>query len=75
MVGLLAKPIFSRLFSYFDPAKYNGGSLLGLRGVVVKSHGGATIDAFVSAIRVAFLEAEDNVPAKISEQVANLLQE
>ena len=48
-----------------DPARYNGASLLGLRGIVIKSHGNAEHKAFGMAIRVAMLEVEKNVPEKI----------
>jgi glycerol-3-phosphate acyltransferase PlsX len=70
MAGLLCKPILMRLFSRFDPNKYNGGSLLGLQGVVIKSHGSANVEAFTIAIRQAVIQSRMNVPAKIRESVA-----
>jgi glycerol-3-phosphate acyltransferase PlsX len=73
--GLLCRNILRNVFGQLDPNKYNGGSLVGLRGVVIKSHGGANEDAFFNAIKVALIEAEHNVPEKISERVATLLQE
>ena len=75
LIGLLSKPIFVKLFGYFNPDKYNGASLIGLKGVVIKSHGSAKEKAFSNAIKVAILEAQKNVPAKISEQVTALLQD
>lgn len=75
LLGLLCKPLLTNIFSKLDPNKYNGGSLVGLRGVVIKSHGNANIDAFVNAIKVALVEAEKNVPDKINEEVSALLQD
>lgn len=75
LIGLLIKPFVKKIGMYIDPCKYNGGSLLGLRGVVIKSHGGAKEDAFVSAIKNAIVEAEKNVPSKINERVTSLLQD
>ena len=43
-VALIAKPVMNDFKSRVDPGKYNGASLLGLKGVVVKSHGNADID-------------------------------
>jgi glycerol-3-phosphate acyltransferase PlsX len=38
-----------------NPGQYNGASLLGLRGIVIKSHGGADVDSFFQAIKEAYL--------------------
>ena len=73
LVGLLAMPILRALKGHFDPDKYNGASLLGLRGIVVKSHGGAKVEGVVSAIKVAITEIEHSVPDKISEHVKGAL--
>ena len=48
-----------------DTRHYNGASLLGLRGVVVKSHGGTDSVGFASAIRIAILEVQNQVPQRI----------
>ncbi len=69
LIGYLAKPILKKIFNKFNTNKYNGASLLGLNGVVIKSHGGAGSNAFVSAIQAAFLEAEKNIPLVIREKV------
>ena len=61
--------------SKVDPGKYNGASLLGLRGVVVKSHGNADIDSFLQAIKEAYLEAHAKITGKISEQLTRELEE
>ena len=58
-----------------DPRHYNGASLVGLRGIVVKSHGSADEVAFARAISVAAAEIHKNLPARISERIAALLGE
>ncbi len=56
-----------------DPRKYNGASLLGLQGVVVKSHGSADAVAFANAIDIALLEIGHDVPSKISARLDTTL--
>jgi glycerol-3-phosphate acyltransferase PlsX len=53
--------------------KYNGASLIGLRGIVIKSHGGADRIAIANAIKVAAIEVEKDVPNKISERIETLM--
>ena len=74
LIGYLAKPILNKIFHKFNPNQYNGASLLGLNGVVIKSHGSADPKAFCNAIIVAALEAGKNVPALIREQVEGQLK-
>ena len=68
--GLLALPVLSGLKKRMDPDRYNGASLVGLRGIVVKSHGGTSEQGFLSALEVAEVEARRNVPALISDALA-----
>jgi phosphate acyltransferase len=56
-----------------DPRLYNGASFLGLRGLVIKSHGGADVLAFKTAIHLAEVEIKKDVIRKISEQVEQTL--
>jgi len=72
--AFVARPVLQALFSRFNPNNYNGGSLLGLRGVVIKSHGGATAAAFAAAIHVAVKEVEKQVPTKIRDSIAHKLE-
>ena len=53
----------------FEPSKHNGAPLLGLRGVVVKSHGNADREALGHAIREAVVEAERQVPQLIESMI------
>lgn len=73
LLGFLAKPVMKMVKQHVDPANYNGACLIGLRGIVIKSHGGATIPAFANAINEAVLQARQNVPHLVHEQIAQLL--
>jgi glycerol-3-phosphate acyltransferase PlsX len=70
LAGLLALPVINAFKSRVDHRRYNGASLLGLRGVVVKSHGSADAFAFEFAIRRAVEEARTGVLAHITERMA-----
>jgi len=65
LFGSLLRPSFKKLFKTMNPDQYNGASLIGLRGIVVKSHGNANSSAFLSAIEEAVKEIERQVPDKI----------
>jgi glycerol-3-phosphate acyltransferase PlsX len=67
LTGLAAFPVLRALQRAMDPRCYNGASLLGLRGIIIKSHGGADAVAFANAIRVAALEVQKDVPQRISK--------
>jgi phosphate acyltransferase len=75
LIALISKPVLTRVFMRSDPNQYNGGSLLGLQGVVLKSHGGANAVSFASAIDKAVKEVQMNVPEKIRASVAATLGE
>ena len=70
MSYLLAKKVTANLKNRVDHRKYNGASLLGLRGTVVKSHGSADSVSFQKAIMVAVNEASQEVPKIIGAQLA-----
>jgi glycerol-3-phosphate acyltransferase PlsX len=70
--GLFALPVINAFKRRFDHRRYNGATLLGLRGIVVKSHGSADVFAFGFAIRRAVEEARGAVLAHISERLASL---
>ncbi len=55
--------------NHLKPDQYNGATLLGLRGIVIKSHGSADISAFQQAIREAVLEVERKIPNRIHERL------
>lgn len=68
-MALCAMPVLKAFKRRLDPRRYNGASFLGLRGIVVKSHGGADEVAYLSAIHVAIEEARSGVLRRISEQL------
>jgi glycerol-3-phosphate acyltransferase PlsX len=72
-VAVLAYPVLKSFKSKVDPRNYNGASLLGLKKIVIKSHGGADEVAFLQAIAEARLEVQKNVPEMISVEVGKLL--
>ena len=69
LAALIAMPVLKAFRNRIDPRSYNGASLLGLRGIVIKSHGGADAFAFANAIKVAILEVRENVPERITAQL------
>jgi phosphate acyltransferase len=70
MLGyLLAKPAFRALRDKLDPNKSNGSVLLGLNGVVVKSHGGTDADGFAYAVDVGYEMARDDLLNKINQML------
>jgi glycerol-3-phosphate acyltransferase PlsX len=66
---LLAKPAFRALRDKLDPKKSNGGVLLGLNGVVVKSHGGTDADGFAYAVDVGYEMAHYDLLNKINQML------
>ncbi len=65
--GLVAWPVLSRFKKRFDPRRYNGASMLGLTGIVIKSHGGTDVLGYANAIEIALLEIKKSVPEHIRE--------
>ncbi|MEL0028140.1 MAG: phosphate acyltransferase PlsX, partial [Perlucidibaca sp.] len=70
LVGALAWPIWKGLRHEMDPGRYNGASLVGLTGIVIKSHGGADAPSFAHALRVAITEVEKDVPGLIARRLS-----
>src|SRR5690349_19317825 len=71
-VAWLATPVFKALRKRMDPGNYNGASLLGLKGVVIKSHGSADRHAFGQALGRAVEEVENDVVRRITERMAGM---
>ena len=70
VLAFVLKPIIKKLYRHVNPEGYNGAILVGLRGVVVKSHGNASQEAFFAAIEEAICEAERSIPKKIQTTFA-----
>lgn len=70
MAAFVAKPVLRAVVDKIDPRRYNGASLLGLNGIVIKSHGNADKDAFANAIKIASVEVKKQLPDKIRGMLA-----
>lgn len=68
--AMIAMPVLSSFHRRVDPRFYNGASFLGLRSIVVKSHGGTDSVGFRCALDQAYEEVGTNVIGRITEQVA-----
>jgi glycerol-3-phosphate acyltransferase PlsX len=69
--GLVAKSALEALRGRLDPRRYNGASLVGLNGIVLKSHGSADAFAFENAFKAAIVEARKGVPVQIGKLLEN----
>jgi glycerol-3-phosphate acyltransferase PlsX len=72
--ALLARGALNRFRDTLNPSKYNGAPLLGLNGVVVKSHGGADAEGFARAISVACREVGENLTDHIARSIQDSLE-
>ena len=72
LAALVALPVLRAFRSRLDPRRYNGASLLGLRGIVIKSHGSADAYAFRQALERAVEEVRNNVPQRIEARMSRL---
>ena len=75
LAALVAMPVLHAFRNRIDPRCYNGASLLGLRGIVIKSHGSADELAFANAIKVAVLAVRESVPDRISSQLHTYMEQ
>jgi len=72
LAGLIALPVIKSFKRRLDHRRYNGASLLGLRGIVIKSHGSADSYSFGFAIKRAVEEVQGGMLNKISEHILEL---
>jgi len=72
LAALIAYPVLSAFKHRVDPRRFNGATLVGLKGVVVKSHGSADATAFQYALRKAYTEAAHGVLDKIAQRMVKL---
>lgn len=75
LAALISIPVMMGLKARIDPREYNGASLVGLNGIVVKSHGNADAHSFATAIEEAVIEVEKNVPERIKHELETQLVE
>lgn len=71
MAALVAYPVLSAFKKRFDHRRYNGAALLGLRGLVFKSHGSADVFAFEQALGRAYDAARNNLLERVRERIAH----
>jgi glycerol-3-phosphate acyltransferase PlsX len=69
VMAFISLLVLNRFKKRLDPRRYNGASFLGLKGIVVKSHGGADSYSFFFAIQTAIEESKNNVLEKIQKQL------
>lgn len=74
IAAMIAMPVLKAFRKRIDPRAYNGASMLGLNGIVIKSHGGTDIFGFANAIEIAVLEVEKTVPQHIRSKMEPLLE-
>jgi glycerol-3-phosphate acyltransferase PlsX len=72
LAALVALPVLKAFRKRVDPRRYNGATLIGLNGTVIKSHGGADSLAFRQAIFEAMAEVRNDVPARIGRELAGM---
>ena len=75
LAGIMSKPALSYFKKRMDPSRYNGASLLGLNGIVIKSHGGAGIDAFSYAVEEAVLQVNTKSADLVRDQISELINQ
>ena len=70
---LFALPVLKKVKKHVDPGNYNGASFLGLRGIVIKSHGSADRKSYANAVRIGMHEAAIDIPNRILRRVETTL--
>jgi glycerol-3-phosphate acyltransferase PlsX len=70
--GLMSKPIFNSIKDRLDPRSHNGATLIGLNGIVIKSHGGTDQYGFLNAIEEGCRQANRDVTSHISNEISEI---
>lgn len=73
LTTLISAPLLVNIKRKLNMDQYNGASLLGLKGIVIKSHGSASAKAFETAIYEAIKEIKHNIPQKIQSQIQSIM--
>ncbi|NRB24634.1 phosphate acyltransferase PlsX [Shewanella sp.] len=73
LMAKLISPRINSVLNQMNPDHYNGASLIGLRGIVVKSHGSADESAYLQAINLAVTEAQRRLPQMIEQRLESIL--
>ena len=72
--AVIAKPVLDRFKRRVDPRRYNGAALLGLRGLVFKSHGSADAVAFENALARAYDAARNRLLDRVHDRIEDTLR-
>lgn len=75
LLGLLVQPAMTHFKKRMDPSRYNGACMLGLNGIVIKSHGGASSLAFEYAIEQAVLQVKSNAVNLVRNQIKEFINQ
>jgi glycerol-3-phosphate acyltransferase PlsX len=75
LAAIFALPVLNAVRRKLDHRRYNGASLLGLNGIVIKSHGSADVSSYLNAIRIASIEVDKDVPQRISSIIESHFRE
>jgi glycerol-3-phosphate acyltransferase PlsX len=70
--AIIAGPALQQIRERLDPSSVNGGPLLGLNGLVIKSHGGADAKGFANAVKLAYDLAASGYAAQIDRNMKHL---
>jgi glycerol-3-phosphate acyltransferase PlsX len=74
LAALVALPVLKRFKHRVDPRRYNGAALLGLRGLVFKSHGSADAYAFEQALARAYDAARNRLLDRVHDRIGITVQ-
>lgn len=75
LVGFSALPVLNQVKKRLDPSRHNGASMLGLNGIVVKSHGGANELGFEVAVEQAILEVKNNAVDLVRDKINEFINQ
>ena len=73
IAGISSTKVLNSFKKVVDPRRYNGASLLGLKGIIIKSHGGADSFAFSNSLNIALKEVKKDVPTCIDKKLKDIL--
>tara|TARA_B100001248_G_scaffold140277_1_gene105345 strand:- start:267 stop:1280 length:1014 start_codon:yes stop_codon:yes gene_type:complete len=73
IAGISSTKVLNSFKKVIDPRRYNGASLIGLKGIIIKSHGGADSFAFNNSLKIALKEVNKDVPTCINKKLKEIL--
>tara|TARA_A200000113_G_scaffold81443_1_gene72471 strand:- start:235 stop:1185 length:951 start_codon:yes stop_codon:yes gene_type:complete len=73
IAGISSTKVLNSFKKVVDPRRYNGASLIGLKGIIIKSHGGADSFAFNNSLKIALKEVKKDVPTCINKKLKEIL--